>query len=113
MSHQVTVSLYIHYYLKPGMKETALSKLRGIIDICQREPEFITAIIHDTPESSNQMVLYELWKGTKEDFDAIQGIKPYRTEFLADIVQYVESAVIEWNTPTFEWGTDLTGTRKS
>jgi quinol monooxygenase YgiN len=111
MTQRVTTSLTIHYHVKPGMKETVLSKLKGIIDLCEQEPEFITAIIQETPEKPDEMMLYELWKGTHAEFDAVQGIKPYRKAYVADVKQYLDKIVVEWNTPIFEWGTDLTGAR--
>src|ERR1700694_2118688 len=52
-------------------KRTVLGEIKGILDRCAQEPEFITGIVHETPERPNEFVFYELWKGT--DFDAIQG----------------------------------------
>jgi len=40
-----TTSLGLHYYIKDGHRNTVLSKLKGEIDLCAKEPEFINAII--------------------------------------------------------------------
>jgi hypothetical protein len=37
-----TTSLGIRYYIKDGHRDTVLSKLKGVIDLCAREPEFST-----------------------------------------------------------------------
>ena len=103
-----TTSLGLHYYIKDGRRDTVLSKLKAVIDLCAKEPEFINAIIFESLERPNQFVLQELWRGTRADFDAIQGIKPYRKAYLADVKQYLEKVEVEWNTPIAEWGSRLT-----
>jgi hypothetical protein len=45
-----TTSLGTHYYIKDGHRDTVLSKLKGVIDLCAKEPEFINAIISKSPE---------------------------------------------------------------
>ncbi|HXP42746.1 MAG TPA: antibiotic biosynthesis monooxygenase [Candidatus Acidoferrales bacterium] len=104
-----TTSLGIHYYIKDGHRDTVLSKLKGVIDLCAKEPEFINAIISESPERPNQFALLELWRGTRADFDAVQGIKPYRKAYLADVKPYLEKVEVEWNTPIAEWGSRLSG----
>jgi quinol monooxygenase YgiN len=103
-----TTSLGLHYYIKDGHRNTVLSKLKGVIDLCAKEPEFINAIISESPERPNQFALQELWHGTRADFDAVQGVKPYRKAYLADVKQYLEKVDVEWNTPIAEWGSRLT-----
>jgi hypothetical protein len=44
----------------------------------------------------------------RADFDAVQGVKPYRKAYLADVKQYLEKVDVEWNTPIAEWGSRLT-----
>jgi quinol monooxygenase YgiN len=103
-----TTSLGIHYYIKDGHRGTVLSKLKGVINLCAKEPEFINAIISESPERPNQFALEELWRGTRADFDAVQGTKPYRKAYLADVKQYLEKVEVEWNTPIAEWSSRLT-----
>ena len=45
---------------------------------------------------SNQFALQELWRSTRADFDAVQGIKPYRKAYLSDVMQYLEKVDVEW-----------------
>ena len=50
MTQRATTSLSLHYHVKPGQKEALLVEIRGILDRCAKEPEFIMAIIHEPPE---------------------------------------------------------------
>jgi quinol monooxygenase YgiN len=77
MAQRATTSLSLHYHVKPGQREAVLVEIKGILDRCAKEPEFITAIIHETPDRPNEFVFYELWKGTRAEFDAVQGPKAY------------------------------------
>lgn len=103
-----TTALGLRYYIKDGHRDTVLSMLKAVIDRCAKEPEFIHAIISASPEQPNQFAFQELWRGTRADFDAVQGIKPYRKAYLAGVKQYPEKAEVEWNTPIGEWGSRLT-----
>lgn len=73
-----TTSLAIRYFINEGHRDTVLSKFRGVIELCTKEREFINAIISETSEMPNQLFLYELWRGRRADFDAVQGVEPYR-----------------------------------
>src|SRR5437016_14425144 len=84
-----------------------------MLDRCAKEPEFIMAIIHETPERPNEFVFYELWKGTRAEFDATQGTKPYRKAYIENTKKFLEKVGIEWNSPILEWGTNLTGLNQS
>jgi quinol monooxygenase YgiN len=72
MTQRATTALSLHYHIRPGQREAVLVEIKGILDRCAQEPEFITGIVHETPERPNEFVFYELWKGTRADFDAIQ-----------------------------------------
>ena len=73
MTQKATTALSLHYHVKPGKREAVLVEIKGILDRCAQEPEFITGIVHETPERPNEFVFYELWRGTRADFDAIPG----------------------------------------
>src|SRR4029077_17547217 len=108
-----TSSLSLHYQVKPGQKEAILVEIKGILDLCAKEPEFVAAIVHETPERPNEFVLYELWRGTRAEFDATQGPKPYRKAYLENSRKFVERVAVEWNSPILERGTNLTGLNPS
>ena len=113
MTQRSATALSIHYHVKPGNREAVLAEIKGILHLCAKESEFIAGIVHETPERPNEFVLYELWKGTRAEFDAIQGPKPYRKAYLENVKRFLEKADVEWNSPILEWGTNLTGLHQS
>jgi hypothetical protein len=58
-------------------------------------------------------VFYELWRGTRADFAAIQVPKPYRKAYMENVKQFLERVDVEWNSPILEWRTNLTGLNQS
>jgi quinol monooxygenase YgiN len=113
MTQRATTSLSLHYQVKPGQREQVLVEIKAMLDRCAKEPEFIMAIIHEVPERPNEFVFYELWKGTRAEFDAIQGPKLYRKAYLENVKNFIEKVEVEWNSPILEWGTNLTGLNQS
>src|SRR6185295_9366863 len=43
MTQRATTALSLHYHVKPGKREAILVEIKGILDRCAQEPEFITA----------------------------------------------------------------------
>ena len=113
MTQRATTSLSLHYQVKPGQREQVLVEIKGMLDRCAKEPEFIMAIIHETPQRPNEFVFYELWKGTRAEFDATQGTKPYRKAYIENTKKFLDKVDVEWNLPILEWGTNLTGLNQS
>ena len=58
-------------------------------------------------------MFYELWRGTRAEFDAIQGPKLYRKAYMENVKKYFAKVEVEWNSPILEWGTNLTGLNQS
>jgi hypothetical protein len=50
MTQRATTSLSLHYQVKPSQKEGLLVEIKGMLDRCAKEPEFIMGILHETPE---------------------------------------------------------------
>ena len=113
MTQKATTSLSLHYQVKPSQKGGLLVEIKGMLDRCAQEPEFIMGILHETSERPNQLVLYELWKGTRAEFDATQGTKPYRKAYIENTKKFLDKVDVEWNLPILEWGTNLTGLNQS
>src|SRR5258708_15869923 len=63
MTQRATTSLSLHYQVKAGQREGLLLEIKGMLDRCAKEPEFITGILHETPERPNQFV-----KNTRDEF---------------------------------------------
>ena len=113
MTQRATTSLSLHYQVKPSQKGGLLVEIKGMLDRCAKEPEFIMGILHETPERANEFVLHELWKGTRAEFDTIQGTKPYRKAYIENTKKFLDKVDVEWNLPILEWGTNLTDLKQS
>ena len=100
-------TLNLKYTLKPGTRDAMLAELHTVLDLCAQEPEFITAILQETPEHPNELILFELWRGSHEDFIRVQGPKAYRRDYITRSKQYVETVEAVFSAPFQEWGTDL------
>ena len=96
-------TLNLHYKLKPGAREAMLAEVQTVLDLCALEPEFVTAILQETSERPDELLLFEIWRGTREDFNRVQGPKPYRKEYLARSRQYVNSVEAIFSSPVREW----------
>jgi quinol monooxygenase YgiN len=107
MPTSAKTTLNLRYTLKPGAREAMLAELQTVLDLCAQEPEFITAILQETPDRPNELMLFELWHGTREDFARVQGPKPYRKEYIANSKQYTETVEAVFSSPFTEWGTNL------
>lgn len=105
MSKRPKCVLNLRYTIKPGSIEPMMVELRKILDQCALEDDFVAAFLHQSPERPHDIMLYEIWHGTKEEFAKTQGSRPYRQEYMKHSKQYVESVRVEWDIPTIEWGT--------
>ena len=54
MTQRATTSLSLHYQVKPSQKEGLLVEIKGMLERCAKEPEFIIGILHETPERPNR-----------------------------------------------------------
>src|SRR5580658_4304829 len=104
---RVNSTLSLKFKVKPGLKLALLSELKTILDLCAREPQFVTAILNEYPNQPDKLFLLEIWRGTPEDFARAQGPKPYRQAYLEHSKPLLESDNVEWLAPTHEWGTKL------
>ena len=100
-------TLALQFKVKPGLKLALLAELHAILDRCAREPEFVTALLHDNPERPDEIFVYEIWRGTPAEFQRVQGPKPYRVAYLRQSRPLVERVEVAFLTPVREWGTRL------
>ena len=105
MLSRPTCALYLHYVVKEGKEAELLEHIERILDACAKEDDFITAVLHRTPERPREFTLYELWRGTKEEFAMTHGTRPYRKAYLAATKPLVDQVQVTWDSPIRVWGT--------
>lgn len=104
MTAPESCSLYLHYVVKDGKLDELLGHLQTILDACAKEEDFVTAVLQRTPERPSELTLFELWRGTREQFAQRQGDKAYRRAYMEASRPLVENVEVRWDTPTQIWG---------
>lgn len=106
------IILNIRFKVKPGKKEEFRKQLFTLADIMSNETNFVNAIIHDDMDQSEDIVIYEIWKGTQESWLQEEFPKPYRKEYEGVLSELLTDRIVSWLIPIAEWGSNLTGASK-
>ncbi len=97
MSSQIV--LLVTIALKPGKKSEFMERLRDVEGVMRAEPNFINAIIHDNVENVDEVVVYEIWKGTRESWLAEEYPRPYRKPYEDALAQLIVERSVAWLKP--------------
>jgi quinol monooxygenase YgiN len=97
------VAFTIRYDIKPGYREHLMPELKKILDLCAKEPEFFLAFLQESVERPNELRIFEVWKGTKEDFERVQAPKPYRRTYMEKTKAMVVSVEVVQNSVIGKW----------
>jgi hypothetical protein len=80
-----------------------MPELNRILDLCAKEPEFFLAFLQESAERPDELRIFEVWKGTMEDFERVQSTKPYRRAYLEKTKAMVASVEVEQNSVIGKW----------
>jgi quinol monooxygenase YgiN len=97
------IAFTIRYKIKPGYREQLMSELDKILDLCAKEPESLLAFLQESVERPNELRIFEVWKGTNEDFERVQSPKPYRRVYMEKTKAMVVSVEVEQNSVIGTW----------
>jgi quinol monooxygenase YgiN len=85
------LSLYVRFKLVPNTKPQFVSHLAELMKKMAKEPAFMSAALSENPDAADELVLFEVWNGSQEEWLSEQPQKPYRTvyneatkDFIAD-----------------------------
>ncbi|MFC5452401.1 putative quinol monooxygenase [Paenibacillus aestuarii] len=106
------IILNIRFKIKPGKKESFRDSLFSMINNFRNEPTFVNAIVSDDLDNPNDLVIYEIWQGTRENWIQEELPKPYRSEYEGALSSLIEDRIISWLEPVGEWGSKLTSTTR-
>ena len=90
-------ALSLRFTVQPGRREALLAELAKILDLCAREPEFVAGYLHESADCPYEIRLFEIWRGTRADFERVQGPKPYRQEYLRNSRALVAAVEVDWS----------------
>ncbi|WP_283657166.1 antibiotic biosynthesis monooxygenase [Paenibacillus sp. RC343] len=89
-------------------KEEFKELLSANMRVMEHEPAFVSAVLSDDIDNSNEVTLFEIWKGTNESWLKEELPKPYRKTYENKLVDLIDERIISYLTPTNEWRTNLT-----
>ena len=98
------VVLIVRLRCKPGKKEAFRQSLSAVIDVMSQEADFVNAILHESLDYPDQLVVYETWQGTRESWLREQMPKPYRREYEQQVAELLEARTGDWLVPLAGWG---------
>jgi quinol monooxygenase YgiN len=102
------IILNIRFKIKPGKKEEFRDSLFAMINNFRNEPTFVNAIISDDLDSPNDLVIYEIWQGTRDSWIQEELPKSYRAEYEGALTSLIDERIVSWLEPIGEWGSKLT-----
>ena len=83
-SPQQTTEFLVFLPVKPEARDEFRNKLSEIGEHIAKEPEFVSASIHEDMDDPDTLILREVWLGSRDDLME-QLNKPYRTEYEASL----------------------------
>ncbi|MGF6610567.1 quinol monooxygenase YgiN [Paraburkholderia sp. WSM4175] len=85
------LSLYVRFKLYPSTRSLFVPHLAELMKTMAEEPAFVSAVLSEDPEAPDELVLFEVWNGTRDEWLSEQPEKPYRAiyddatkDFIAD-----------------------------
>ncbi|MEX3958762.1 putative quinol monooxygenase [Trinickia sp. EG282A] len=75
------LSLYVRFKLAPGTKPLFVPHLDELMQAMAEEPTFVSAVLSEDPGAADELVLFEVWNGSQEEWLAQQPQKPYRAAY--------------------------------
>lgn len=104
------IALVVRFYPKEGQKQEFKNALFDLVDTMSKESTFVNAIVHEDLAEPGVLVIYEIWRETRESFLENQYLKGYRVPFEALVNEALHGRQIEWLVPEKERGSELTVT---
>ncbi|CAB3691216.1 putative quinol monooxygenase [Paraburkholderia rhynchosiae] len=97
------LSLYVRFKLFPSTKALFVPHLAELMKTMAEEPTFVSAVLSEDCADADELVLFEVWNGSQEEWLSEQPQKPYRAtyndatkNFVADKeVRFLASIVVQ------------------
>ena len=72
------MSLYVRFKLIPSTKNEFVPHLAELMKTMAKESTFVSAVLSEDPSAPDDLVLFEVWNGSQEEWLREQPQKPYR-----------------------------------
>jgi quinol monooxygenase YgiN len=84
MTHRKDIqmlSLYVRFKLNPSTKEQFVLHLAELMNAMAKESAFVSAVLSEDPSRPDELVLFEVWNGSQDEWLKEQPQKPYRAVY--------------------------------
>jgi len=85
----MSIAYVITFTVRDGQRERFLSLLTGVLDAMREEDRFISAILHEDPDTPRRFLLHEVWRDHQDVLD-VQLARPYRAAWHAALADLLE-----------------------
>ncbi|WP_250866642.1 antibiotic biosynthesis monooxygenase [Caballeronia sp. INSB1] len=75
------VSLYVRFKLISSTKDEFVPHLAELMSTMAKESAFVSAVLSEDPSTPDELVLFEVWNGSQEEWLKDQPQKPYRAVY--------------------------------
>ncbi|WP_368623416.1 antibiotic biosynthesis monooxygenase [Paraburkholderia sp. BR13444] len=72
------LSLYLRFKLVPSTKALFVPHLAELMKTMANEPTFVSAVLSEDADAADELVLFEVWNGSLDQWLVEQPKKPYR-----------------------------------
>src|ERR1700678_4483084 len=101
MNNQIV--LIVRFWVTARSKPVFVEKLKTVFDQIQHEATFVNASLQEDVDHPEQLLVYEVWQGSREAFLQHQMRKPYRIGFERAILDLKVERSPQWLTPVARW----------
>jgi quinol monooxygenase YgiN len=75
------LSLCVRFRLVPSTKLLFIPHLTELMKTMAKEATFVSAVLSEDEKSEDELVLFEVWNGSKDEWLREQPEKPYRADY--------------------------------
>ncbi|MET3981850.1 quinol monooxygenase YgiN [Mucilaginibacter sp. UYP25] len=95
--------LLIKFTANAGNKKEFKRLLMELFEAISKEPTFVNAILHEGVQQPDEILVYETWNETLENFLKVQMVKPYRALYEKALTALNVTRELSVYTPFASW----------
>lgn len=101
--------IYARFRLVAGARDSYLALLEPVLKGIEGDPWCKSIVVQAAEEDPDTVILYEVWQGSRADFERRELVKPYRADYMRGLPALLREPVhVEWWHPLAEWCSELT-----
>ena len=97
MKNQIV--LIVRFWVTARSRPLFVEKLKTLFDQIQHEATFVNASLQEDVDHPEQLLVYEVWQGSRESFLQNQMSRPYRIGFERAILDLKVERSPQWLKP--------------